>query len=118
MEDYKSLLLNQARIARRDGREPRDSSPSRKDERRTAAELRSQLAPLRKAARVAEESVEALGRRKDALQAKLGDPTLYSGSPDQIAAVQRELGDVEKALEAAEVAWFTAHEALDDASRG
>jgi ATP-binding cassette subfamily F protein 3 len=114
LDAYRQLLLGQAREARRD---TRDGTPSRRDERRAAAELRSQLAPLRHAARRAEENVEALGRRKQELQATLGDPAFYSDTPERISAVQRELGDVEKALADAEAAWFSAHEALDEAMR-
>ncbi len=115
LDAYKRLLLDQARESRRDGRDARPAGPNRKDERRAAAELRTQLAPLRKVVQDAEKLVENLGRKKASLQAQLAEPTLYAGPPDKVAAIQRELGEAEKALASAEEAWFAAHEALEDA---
>ncbi len=115
LDAYKRLLLDQARESRREGRESRPAAPNRKEGRRAAAELRVQLAPLRKAAQDAEKLVESLGKKKARLQEQLADPALYTGPPDQVAAVQRELGEAEKALAAAEEAWFTAHEELEAA---
>ncbi len=116
LEDYKQLLLDKAREARRNGREPKDASPNRKDARRAAAELRLQIAPLRKVAQQAERHVEQLGKKKAALQAKLADPALYDAPPDKLTALQRELGDVAKSLAEAEEAWLKAQVAIEEAS--
>jgi ATP-binding cassette, subfamily F, member 3 len=118
LDDYRRLLLDQARESRREGRDGRQPSTSRKDERRAAADLRASLAPLRKAAQEAEKRLEKLGREKLRLEAQLADPVLYDGPAQQVAAVQRELGDVEKSLAAAEEAWLDAHEALEAAQAG
>jgi ATP-binding cassette subfamily F protein 3 len=112
---YRAQLLDEAREARRNGRENRDSPPTRRDERRAAAELRAQLAPLRRAAQGAEKTVDRLSRKRAELQSRLADPALYSESAEAISLVQRELGEVEKALAAAEATWFEAHEALEEA---
>jgi len=112
---YRKLLLEQAREARRDGKEPRDSSPNRKDERRAAAELRAQLAPLRKVVQDAEKKMESLGKKKAELEAKLADPKLYEGPSDKVQALQRDLGEVEKSLAAIEESWLLAHEELEAA---
>ncbi|MDR3440632.1 ABC-F family ATP-binding cassette domain-containing protein [Telmatospirillum sp.] len=116
INDYKRLLLDQARDARREGREPKDSGPNRKDERRAAAELRTQLAPLRNAAKRAEHQVDLLHRKNAALQEKLADPKLYQGPSEEVARLQRELGELGKALAEAEDAWLTAQMALEEAS--
>ena len=113
LADYRRLLLDQARESRRDG--PRVTSPSRKDERRAAADLRAQQAPLRKAAQEAERTLERLGKKKQALQAQLADPAFYQGPADKIAALQRDLGALGKEIAAAEDAWMIAHQALEEA---
>jgi ATP-binding cassette subfamily F protein 3 len=113
---YRKLLLDRAREARRDGRDPRDAGPNRKDERRAAAEMRAQLAPLRKAAQDAERTMESLHARRDKIGKALADPALYDGPADKVTALQRDLGDIEKSLTAAEEAWLAAHEALEQAT--
>ncbi|OIQ89156.1 putative ABC transporter ATP-binding protein YheS [mine drainage metagenome] len=117
LDAYKKLLLEQAREARREGREQKEAGPNRKDERRAAAELRAQLAPLRKEAQAAEKHMEELGRKKAALEAKLADPALYNGPAAKAQALQKDLGELGKALAQAEEAWLAAHEALDEAQR-
>jgi len=111
---YRKLLLERAREARRGG-EAKADGPSRKDERRAAAEIRSQLAPLRKKAFEAEKVLEKLHARKSTLQEKLADPKLYEGPADKVTKLQRELGEVEKEVAEAEVAWLMAHEELEEA---
>jgi ATP-binding cassette subfamily F protein 3 len=115
LDGYKRLLLDKAREARREGREPKDAILNRKDERRAAAELRTQLAPLRKAAQQAERRVDLLSKKRNELQTRLADPNLYQGPPSEVAAVHREIGEVMKALEQAEESWFAAQTALDEA---
>ncbi|HVI49998.1 MAG TPA: ABC-F family ATP-binding cassette domain-containing protein [Candidatus Sulfotelmatobacter sp.] len=117
LEAYKKYLLDQAREARREGRDPKETSPNRKDERRAAAEMRAQLAPLRKKVQDAEKRMETLGRKKSDLEGKLADPKLYNGPGDKVQTLQRELGEVEKSLAAAEEDWLAAHEALEEAQQ-
>lgn len=117
LEAYKKLLLEQAREARRDGKEPREGQTNRKDERRAAAELRAQLAPLRKKAQDAEKKVDQLSKKKADLQTKLADPKLYSGPGEKVSALQRELGDIDKALGEAEEIWFEIQEELEAAQQ-
>jgi ATP-binding cassette subfamily F protein 3 len=115
MEDYKALLLGQAREARR---ENKDAAPSanKKDERRAAADLRAQLAPLRKKAQEAEKLVDKLSARKAKIEAELADPKLYSGPAEAITALKKSLAEVERELGAAEEDWFTTQEALEQAA--
>jgi ATP-binding cassette, subfamily F, member 3 len=116
---YRKLLLERARDARRqsrrdDGADKGDAA-SRKDGRRAAAAVRAQLAPLRKQAQAAERKVDGLHQQHAELQKVLADPKLYEGPPARVADLQRQKGELEKALEAAEAAWLTAHEALESA---
>jgi ATP-binding cassette subfamily F protein 3 len=113
---YRKLLLEQAREARREDKgAARPDATSRKDERRAAAEVRAQLAPLRKAVQVAEKRLEELHRRQGDIRRKLEDPALYQRPPAEATALQKQLGEVDAAVEAAELDWLAAHEALDAA---
>jgi ATP-binding cassette subfamily F protein 3 len=112
LADYRKLLLDKAREARRGG-EAKSDGPSRKDERRAAAETRAQLAPLRKKAFEAEKALEKLLARKAGIEEKLADPKLYQGPADKVTQLQRERGEVEKALAEAEAIWLAAHEELE-----
>ncbi len=118
LEDYRRLLLDQAREARRDKAPDKSEAVSRKDERRAAAELRAQLAPLRKRVQQAEKKLETLHARQKGLQDRLADPKLYEGPPDKATALQVELGQVEKEIAEVEEAWLTLHEELEAASAG
>ncbi len=111
---YRKLLLDKAREARRGG-DAKSDGPSRKDERRAAAEIRAQLAPLRKKAFEAEKALEKLLARKSTIEEKLADPALYQGPADKVTQLQRERGELDKAIAEAEAAWLMAHEELEQA---
>ncbi|MBW7849522.1 MAG: ABC-F family ATP-binding cassette domain-containing protein [Rhodospirillales bacterium] len=115
LADYRKLLLERAREARRDGRAEKPGAVNRRDERRAAAEVRAQLAPLRNAVKAAEKRLDELHRRQTAVQARLADPTLYDGPTAGVTELQKEAGDIERALAAAEESWMEAQEALESA---
>ncbi|MBK1664124.1 glycosyl transferase family 1 [Rhodospirillum rubrum] len=128
MDDYRKLLLERAREARRetssDGANAGEaaaegaatSASARQDRRRAAAEARVRLAPLRRVAEKAEAQVEKLTAEKAKIQAALADPALYRGPKEKVALLQQDLGRVDRALAGAEDAWLTAQEALDSAT--
>ena len=126
MQDYRRLLLDQAREARREAKAearaetsnsdaPALSAANRKEDRRAAAELRQKLAPLKKQAQAAEKKMEKLTAQKEALEAKLADPKLYDGPAEKVSALQIELGDVVKQLEETEMVWLECSEAYEEA---
>ncbi|WP_142848601.1 ABC-F family ATP-binding cassette domain-containing protein [Telmatospirillum sp. J64-1] len=117
MDDYRRLLLDKAREERRDkaGAAPSSAAPSRKDERRAAAELRAQLAPLRKAAQQAEKKLTDLMAKKKLVEQKLADPKLYDGPAEKVTALQIEMGELDRAIAEAEALWLEAAEALENA---
>jgi ATP-binding cassette subfamily F protein 3 len=45
----------------------------------------------------------------------MADPELYNGPADKVTKLQKDLGDIQKKLSAAEDAWMEAHEALEAA---
>jgi ATP-binding cassette subfamily F protein 3 len=116
LEAYRSLLLEAARGGGRggDGRAA-DGGPSRRDQRRAAADARAQLAPLKRKAEAAEARVGKLTATRVKLETRLADPGLYAGPPEALTKLQIELGELVKHLEAAEEEWLAALEALESA---
>ena len=119
MAEYRRLLLARAREDRREARAetegPAGAGPSRKDDRRAAAQHRQRTAPLRKAVQAAETRVERLEAERARLEAALADPALYDGPAERLTSLQKDLGSVAKAIEAAEAEWLEAQEALESA---
>ena len=114
LNDYRKLLLDRSREARREGRE---INRNKKEDRKAAAEQRAQIAPLRKAVQQADRKLENLNTQKATLAAKLADPKFYEGPAAQVTTLQKELGELEKSIAAAEDVWMAAHEALDAAEK-
>ena len=107
LADYRRLLLERAREARRgDGERNSGGNASRKDARRAAAEARAQMAPLRRRAAAAEKALERLHQRKAAIETRLADPTLYQGATDRLIALRKEMAEVERATATAEAEWL------------
>jgi len=115
LADYRRFLADRAREARQGGRPPGAEAPSRRDERRAAAEARAQQAPLRRRAEAAERAMDQLHRRKAGLAAQLADPALYQGPPEAVTRLRREASETERAIAEAEAEWLAAHEALENA---
>ena len=116
LDDYRRSLLEQRRLARAEAAEP--AKNARKEARRSAAEIRASLAPLKKQAEAAEKKVDQLAAARAKVEAKLADPKLYEGAGNaaEITRLQVELASVQRDIAAAEEAWLTAQEALDQAA--
>jgi ATP-binding cassette subfamily F protein 3 len=115
---YRRLLLDQAREDRRAARPekaPADGGKG-KAERKAAADLRAQLAPLRKAAQTAEKALEKLHAEQKAVADQLADPKLYQGDPARVTELRRREADLARRVEEAEMAWLAAHEELEQAA--
>ena len=116
LDDYRKLLAASAKQQRAGGlARPGTAGDGRKEKRRMAAATRANLAPLRQSAKKAELAVEKLQRQQEHLQSRLAEPSLYDGPTAAVTALQLELGEVEKALAAAEESWLAAMEALEGA---
>ncbi|MCH8155278.1 MAG: ABC-F family ATP-binding cassette domain-containing protein, partial [Proteobacteria bacterium] len=129
LEDYRRYLQEQRRAARgrsrgakaaaRDDGTATMSRPigrpiSRKNKRRLDAEARAAVAHLRKAAKQAEARVEALGKKKAELEARLADPEVYGGPTAKLQALQVRFGALRQSIAEAEEAWLAAQAALED----
>ena len=117
LDAYRALLLEKARGAGRgDSGASQAGQPTKKDQRRAAADIRAALAPLRRQAAEGEKLVNKLGAETARLEARLADPAIYSGPAAEVAKLQKELGDLKKRLAAAEDDWLEALEALEAAA--
>ena len=119
LEDYRAHLLDEQRGKSNGAGKTADYSaakPSKKDIRRTNAESRAAWAHLKKAAQAAEKQIEGLAAERTRLEARLAEPEVYHGPTAQLMELQIKLGEVKKALAAAEEAWLAAQEAFDTAN--
>ena len=109
LDDYRGLLTERARPVRTD-------APTRRDDRRDRAQARVQTAPLRKQAKDAEAALARLAAERAKLEARLADPALYGpGRTADITAANTRLAAIAREIEAAEMAWLEAEEALAQA---
>jgi ATP-binding cassette subfamily F protein 3 len=107
MDDYKALLAERARPPRT------EAAPTKRDDRRDRAEARQNLAPLRKQAQAAEALMAKLAAERAALEAKLADPKMYAaGKASEVTAGNTRLAAIAREIEAAEMAWLEAEEAM------
>lgn len=117
LEDYKRHLLMLRAEDRRSGRDAKEDI--KKIARKSSAEERQRLAPLRKAVAEAEKRMADLTKKRDTMATKLANPKVYEGpqaaTPEQISKAQQRLADYETALEEAESDWLEAEEALEAA---
>jgi ATP-binding cassette, subfamily F, member 3 len=118
MESYRALLLEErgARTAERREENGGEMRASRTDQRRAAAEKRAELAPLKKAMLAAEKQIEKLTKEIAALDAVLGNSTIYSTEPQRAQAAAQQRGQFVREQQAAEDAWLAATEAYEEAS--
>ena len=112
LDDYRRLLTEQRRAARRDDENGVDD---RKARRRNRAEARERAAPLRRAAREAEKAIEKLGAEKTKIEAELAKPELYDGPAEKVTRLNTRLAEVTRALATAEEQWLESTDALEAA---
>ncbi len=104
-----------AQLAAR-GNPTREEGGGRREERRGRADARASLAPLRKRAREAEQSLATLAAERRAIETRLADPALYgAGDAAEITRTTMRLADIDRAIAAAETAWLEASAALEEA---
>ncbi|MEI6557938.1 MAG: ABC-F family ATP-binding cassette domain-containing protein [Rhodospirillaceae bacterium] len=116
LDAYRTLLLDRVRSAGKGDSAAQSGQPTRKDQRRAAADSRAALAPLRRKAVDGEKLVGKLTAECARLEARLADPAIYSGPAAEVARLQIELGELRKRLAAAEDDWLEALETLEAAT--
>ncbi|NJD07409.1 MAG: ATP-binding cassette domain-containing protein [Methylococcaceae bacterium] len=117
LDDYRQLLAERRNSAGDSG-EPAKPAVSRKDQRRADAGRRQQLRPLQQALAAAERELERLHQRQSQIESDLADQTLYANEgKERLKTLLQEKAGLEKALEAAEIRWLEAGEALESAEK-
>ncbi|MCH7937856.1 MAG: ABC-F family ATP-binding cassette domain-containing protein, partial [Proteobacteria bacterium] len=116
MDDYRQFLASpgpKGAKARNGG-----AGNGKKERRREAAQRRKAVAILKRGLARTVADVEKLQARMEDLTQAIADPALYRdrGDSAKLTALQKELGQVEKDLSAAEDRWAEAQENWDAAS--
>jgi ATP-binding cassette subfamily F protein 3 len=118
LDDYRRLLLEERREARRTGGPGQSGTDAKQRQRRAAAEQRALLAPLKRLADGAERDMATLQKEIARLDAELSEPALYSGDRTRIAGLQRARAAACGKLAEAEDRWLEASAALEPAHAG
>ncbi len=105
LDDYRALVLGERRT-QKDAR-PK-TAPGRADQRRAAAQLRNELAPLRRRIADAEASVQKLTEEIARVDKLLADAGLFARDPAKAAALAKARADAVTALARAEEDWLSA----------
>ena len=115
MDDYRALLANSGGNGTKAANGV--TGNDKKERRREAAEQRKAVAHLKRQLARAEAEVEKLEARRDDLTRVVACPALYrdQGDSAKLIVLQKELGQVEKDLSAAEDRWARAQENWDAA---
>ena len=120
LDDYPDWLAERSRTHQRSASEPTSiSAADRKARKRAEAELRQQLAPLKKRLRQYEEAMARLQAEKARLEARLADNTLYeTGAADELRGLLADQARINSELENAEWGWLEASDALEQTMNG
>ena len=115
IDEYQAKLLKE-----RGARPPKADKPadtgSKKDQRKAAADNRTNKAPLKKAVDSAEKMLARLTEQLNGVLAKLADPAIYAGPGSVVTELQKEKARLEREVENAERRWLSAQEALEAAA--
>lgn len=114
MDDYRKFLLDERRPA---GSKTGNTAPklNKADERKAAAERRAQIAPLKKTADEAEKKIAKLQNELAKLESVLNAPDLYQNDPLKVTSLTKQRADLQKQIEAAELAWLEASDTYEAA---
>ena len=115
IDEYQAKLLKE-RGARPPKAEKQADAGSKKDQRKAAADNRTNKAPLKKAVDSAEKMLARLTDQLNGVLAKLADPAIYAGPGSVVTDLQKEKARLEREVENAEKRWLTAQEALEAAA--
>jgi len=119
MDDYRNHLLGNAgkRMARRDDNANREAGGDSKAERKRAAERRQALGPLKKRLTQAEKQVATLEAERAKLRQAMADPKTYGKDVHRLLDMQKQFGQIEKSLTAAENEWLKLQEEWETENR-
>ncbi|NOQ93509.1 MAG: ATP-binding cassette domain-containing protein [Methylophaga sp.] len=116
LDDYRQWLSDKDKPAKSETTV--SGVANKKGDRRAAAEARQKLQPLRNAVKKSEQKMDKVQTQLNDVEKKLADNTLYEDSnKEKLKALLLEQGTIKSALEQAEMSWFEASEALEEAEQ-
>ena len=111
--DYRRMLLDQGkRSADAKPDKAAKASAPKKNDRKSRADARAKIAPLRKAAQDLEVQLDRLTAERAKIDARLADPKTYENG-DSLEELNRASADLDRAIEKTEEAWLQAQDALE-----
>ena len=113
LDDYRKFLLTGDNRPTR--REPEVAKQSKDVARRSGAEKRQTLRPLKERVEAAESQIATLNTEIAKLDRALADPLLFAKDPAKGSAVSKKRADAARKLAAAESQWLAAQEEYDSA---
>jgi ATP-binding cassette subfamily F protein 3 len=113
LDDYRKFLLSGDNAPTRRAPEPK---AKKEEARRSNAEKRHNLKPLKDKVNAAEHQIAALNTEIAKLDKSLSDPLLFTRDPAKAASVSKKRADAVRKLEAAEKSWLAASEAYENAN--
>lgn len=116
LDDYRRLVLADRRDDKERERKPKGER--RGDTRRAAAQLRLELAPLRRRIAEAEALVARLNDEIARIDTALADASLFARDPAKAAQFSKDRSNAVTSLARAEDDWLAASEELEAAMRG
>lgn len=117
--DHRKTQLAQERAALKPD-ESRQANVNKKEARRLEAQERARIAalrkPLQKKLAVVEKTMAEKNEALSVLAARLADPAFYEESPEEVARVTREHGELVPQIEALEAEWLELSEEIESIS--
>jgi ATP-binding cassette, subfamily F, member 3 len=107
LDDYRRFLLSGDNAPTR---QAHDNKPAKQETRRSAAEKRLALKPLKDRIDSAESQVVALQTELAKLDKSLADPLLFTRDPAKGSAVSKKRAEAARKLAAVETLWLSAQE--------
>ena len=112
MAAYKARILAE-RSSPSAGAKPAEAAAV-KTKRRSAAEIRQALKPLRADVAKAEDRIAKLEAMREEVEARLADPTLYDGPAEKMEKLAAKRGEILDGLARAEEIWEKAAAKLEE----
>ncbi|HEY2011807.1 MAG TPA: ABC-F family ATP-binding cassette domain-containing protein [Rhizomicrobium sp.] len=122
LDDYRRFLLSGDNTPTQRGSVQREAKPvpevkiSKEEARRSAAEKRQFLKPLKDKVDAAESQIASLTSELNKLDKALSDPLIFTQDPAKAASVSKKRAEAARKLAAAEKTWLAASEAYEIAN--
>ncbi len=117
LDDYQKWLNEQNSQSQPSGKSEsskESSSQNRKEQKRKEAELRQQLAPLRKSLAQWESKMETLSKKLVDIEQQLANGDLYQAEmKENLTALLKDQAEYKKQLEEVEMEWFAVQEEIE-----